>query len=236
MLKPRKMLLLLAMFILGLAVKTFAPETEIREAKAATARLEVVCYEDDATADVYVTSEDIWKEAYNKLVSESTLSGRTIAAFAMAEVRSRDLELMSSSTDRIVNYHGRRFAITQDDYEVLLRIVEAEAGGEDQIGKILVANVVLNRLEVGFGGNTITDVVFYKGQFTPAMNGRIFKVTVSDATVEAVERAISGEDHSQGALYFMARNLASKSGVRWFDRNLKFLFEHGCHEFFVENK
>ena len=37
--------------------------------------------------------------------------------------------------------------ISIEDYENLLRIVEAEAGGEDETGKLLVANVVLNRVE-----------------------------------------------------------------------------------------
>lgn len=237
MFKPGKALLVIAMFALGLAARTFAPESAIREAEAAK-MFEVVCVakdtEDKGKKEACVTSEEIWKMAYDKLVKENAMSGRTMAALAMAEVRSRDLDLMSNSTDRIVNYHGRRFAITEDDYEVLLRIVEAEAGGEDIIGKMLVANVVLNRLEIGFGGDTITDVVFYKGQFTPAMTGKIFRVTVSEETIEAVERVMDGEDHSEGAIYFMARKLASKKGIRWFDKNLKFLFKHGCHEFFIE--
>ncbi len=37
--------------------------------------------------------------------------------------------------------------LSSRDYETLLKIVEAEAGTEDQKGKILVANVVLNRVD-----------------------------------------------------------------------------------------
>ena len=143
---------------------------------------------------------------------------------------------MSCSTDHIVNYHGQRFAITDDEYQVLLKIVEAEAPDEDIKGKMLVANVVLNRLELGFGGDTISEVVFAKGQFEPVSNGRIFKVTPSEKTIEAVERVLKGEDESQGALYFMARKLASKKGIKWFDENLVFLFKHGGHEFFTEKE
>ena len=51
---------------------------------------------------------------------------------------------------------------------------------------------------------------------------------------EAVERVLDGEDYSKGALYFMCRELASKKGISWFDNNLKFLFKHGCHEFYTE--
>lgn len=166
-----------------------------------------------------LTTEDIWKEIFSEVQNEAKELG---------------LDLMSSSTDHIVNYHGNRFAITDDDYQVLLRIVQAEAGGEDIKGRMLVANVVLNRLEIGFGGSTISDVVFAKNQFAPVSDGRFFTVTVNDTTIQAVERVLNGEDHSKGALYFMCRPLASKQGIRWFDNNLKFLFKHGCHEFYTD--
>ncbi len=55
---------------------------------------------------------------------------------------------------------------------------------------------------------------------------------VSEETVNAVERALLGEDISQGALYFVARKYADSSKVKWFDRNLTYLFKHGGHEFF----
>lgn len=128
--------------------------------------------------------------------------------------------------------------ISQDDYNNLLRIVEAEAGGEDEKGKILVANVVMNRVESEDFPDNITEVIFQKEngvtQFSPVANGRFWKVTVSDATIEAVNKALCGEDYSQGALYFAARKYADSDNMRWFDERLEFLFEHGGHEFFKE--
>ena len=38
-------------------------------------------------------------------------------------------------------------SMTDNDYENLLAVVEAEAGGEDVEGRIMVANVILNRVE-----------------------------------------------------------------------------------------
>ena len=221
----KKWLMLFAMIFLGLAGVMAAPENQLRTASAETENEEMVAL---------VTAEDVWKEVYGQLMYGTENSDKVIVALAMAEVKERDVELMTSDTDHIVNYHGRRFAITDDEYQVLLKIVEAEAGGEDIVGKMLVANVVLNRLEIGFGGDTISDVVFDEGQFSPVASGRIFKVTPSEETIEAVERVLDGEDKSEGALYFMCRELASKRGIRWFDKNLKFLFKHGCHEFYVE--
>ena len=118
------------------------------------------------------------------------------------------------------------------DIEILQRIVEAEATSEDTKGRILVANVVLNRLESKNFPNSIEGVVFQKKQFSPIGDGRYYSVKVTEETKEAVNRALQGEDYSNGALYFAARSMASSKNMRWFDNQLTYLFQHGCHEFF----
>ena len=74
----------------------------------------------------------------------------------------------------------RLYELSEDDYEVLLRIVEAEAGGEDEEGKMLVAGVVLNRVDNPAFPDTVREVVFQRengtSQFSPAYNGRYEKV------------------------------------------------------------
>lgn len=128
--------------------------------------------------------------------------------------------------------------ISLEDYENLLRIVEAEAGGEDETGKLLVANVVLNRVESESFPDTISEVILQKNkgvaQFSPVASGRFWKVEISDETISAVNRALAGEDVSQGALYFAARKYADADNMRWFDERLDYLFTHGGHEFFAE--
>jgi spore germination cell wall hydrolase CwlJ-like protein len=128
------------------------------------------------------------------------------------------------------------YQLNQKDYDVLLRIVEAEAGSEDEEGRLLVANVVLNRMNNPRFPATVTDVVFQQShgvtQFSPVASGSIWKVKVSDKTIAAVERAVWGEDISQGALFFAARKYANSNSMRWFDTSLTYLFKHGGHEFF----
>lgn len=128
--------------------------------------------------------------------------------------------------------------VSDEDYDVLLRIVEAEAGGEDYTGKLLVANVVLNRVKSDRFPDTIKDVVYQKlhgkAQFSPVGSGRIDTVIVSDETIEAVDAALAGEDVSEGALYFAARKYADSGKMEWFDTNLNYLFAYGGHEFFTE--
>ena len=145
-----------------------------------------------------------------------------------------------SSGQRVVDYevleHTRKYRLSDKDYDALLRIVEAEAGGEDQDGKLLVANVVLNRVNSKAFPDSVVSVVMQKeqgiAQFSPTVDGRYQSVKVSDDTKEAVERALYGEDISQGALYFCAREKADSEKMQWFDRKLTKLFAYGNHEFF----
>ena len=118
----------------------------------------------------------------------------------------------------------------------LERIVEAEAGDQDLEGRILVANVILNRVHSKHFPDTIKGVVFAnragRYQFSPVSNGRYYRVTVSDKTKRAVKQALAGKDISKGALYFMCRSASDPKNVAWFDRDLTKVAQHGCHEFF----
>jgi len=125
--------------------------------------------------------------------------------------------------------------MSDKDYDALLHIVEAEATGEGYKGKVLIANVILNRIADSRFPNTAYDVIWDKSydtpQFSPTVDGRIHTVIVSDETREAVNNAIDGEDYSQGALYFMARADVSVYTANWFDKLVK-LFSHENHEFY----
>lgn len=125
------------------------------------------------------------------------------------------------------------FSLEDQEYQVLLKIVEAEAGCEDTEGRMLVANVVMNRVRNGYFPNTVTEVVYQRqdgtAQFSPVSDGRIDTVNVSQGTIDAVARVMNGEDISQGALFF--RSVRSRSG--WFDQKLSRVLEHGNHIFYT---
>ncbi len=127
--------------------------------------------------------------------------------------------------------------MSDEDYDTLLRIVEAEAGEDDVKGRVLVANVIMNRVAREDFPNTVTDVVFQYvngvPQFSPVYYGTIYDVTVTDETREAVKQALQGVDYSQGALFFIQKSAAEKNSVNWFEKELKKLFKHGVHEFYT---
>ena len=131
----------------------------------------------------------------------------------------------------------RIYEVSEEDYDALLRLVEAEASGEDIKGKLLVANVVLNRVKSGAFPDTIKEVIYQRqngrAQFSPVATGKIDRVAVSEETVEAVERALCGEDESAGALYFVAPAYADAGNHQWFRDNLTLLFSYEGHEFYA---
>lgn len=155
-----------------------------------------------------------------------------------------DLNVSSSMENKVNELDARSITLAEnptlmsdEDYDTLLRIVEAEAGSEDIKGRVLVANVIMNRVKSEDFPNTVTEVVWDNSdgvpQFSPTYDGRINEVTVSDETREAVKQALKGTDYSEGALFFIQKSAAEAHNVKWFEKDLKKLFKYGVHEFYT---
>lgn len=155
-----------------------------------------------------------------------------------------DLNVSSSMENKVNELDARSITLAEnptlmsdEDYDTLLRIVEAEAGNEDIKGRVLVANVIMNRVKSEDFPNTVTEVVWDNSdgvpQFSPTYDGRINEVAVSDETREAVKQALKGTDYSEGALFFIQKSAAEEHNVKWFEKDLKRLFKYGVHEFYT---
>ena len=144
------------------------------------------------------------------------------------------------SAARITSDAGKMIAenrsMSYTDYETLLNIVEAECTGGDEKSKLLVADVILNRVADSHFPDNVYDVVWQRvggtAQFSPTQDGRMGTLTISDSTVKAVKEAIGGKNISDGALFFMARESSSSRNVNWFDETLEYLYSYGGHDFY----
>lgn len=82
--------------------------------------------------------------------------------------------------------------ITEDEIDLLSRLVSAEARGESYEGMVAVANVVLNRLRSPkWKPDTIEAVIFEPRQFQPVSNGAIYNKPTEEA-VNATLDALRG--------------------------------------------
>ncbi len=151
------------------------------------------------------------------------------------------LQLTEGTEDRQFVTSGKLISrqakdITAEEYEILTRIVEAEAGAESYETRLLVVNIILNRVESEAFPNSIQEVVFQNNgkyyQFSPISNGTYYSVEVKDSTRMAVDEALAGKDNSGGALYFMVRRLSAAKSVAWFDSHLTKMGQIGEVEYF----
>ena len=170
--------------------------------------------------------------------TETAAAADEVSGITQAEPEtevSGEARVQAAAEETVVAEEPAREAFTgysESDYNVLLRIVQAEAGVCDEKGKILVANVVLNRVKSQEFPDSVRSVVYEPSQFSPVSDGSINSVKVTEETKECVNRALEGEDYSDGALYFMNRRGSRSRAVSWFDSHLTYLFRHQNHEFF----
>lgn len=95
--------------------------------------------------------------------------------------------------------------ISEGEKELLACLVWAEARGEDQTGKQLVVDVVLNRVDDPRFPDNITDVIYQRYQFSPVLDGSLQKA-FSEVTPECYEAvAVELESRTDSEiLYFTA--------------------------------
>lgn len=83
------------------------------------------------------------------------------------------------------------FELTDEEMALLARIVHAEAGNQDQVGKRLVVDVILNRVEDEAFPNTVGGVIYQSGQFTAPAG--YYTESDMQAVIEECERRIDKE-------------------------------------------
>ncbi len=247
---------IISLFILGVngyASSIYAATTQEEQALivAETESLEL-----EALAE---TEEEIVQQNEYSDVEETIYAYKAINASKIAEqqVDKKTLEIMdtdskvlstSANVERFemvtiseadVNVTPNRdpISLTTNDYEVLLKIVEAEVGTEDLYSRMMIANVIINRMQHSYYPETIEDVVFQNNgkvyQFSPILDGRYFTINVTKKTVTAVNNALAGYDNSHGALAFVNRAITSDKIMAWFDNNLIFVIKYGKVEYFT---
>lgn len=101
---------------------------------------------------------------------------------------------------------GSTGSISPSEFDVLARIITAEADDQSYETKVAVGAVVLNRVKSPLFPNTIRKVVYHvdstgRHQFEPVLNGWINR-PASEEAKKAARDALRGVDPSGGALYF----------------------------------
>lgn len=152
------------------------------------------------------------KDDYLKFLNKEL----NVALKKYEEVKKQN-NVLKSENDKFKKTKNASLNYNISDYEksLLEKLVYCEARGESQEGQIAVVNVVLNRLNSDEFPDTITEIVYQKGQFSPAGNGAINYATPTQEIKESVNKALNGiKMVSDDTVYFYARYLDDSHAIR----------------------
>ena len=111
-------------------------------------------------------------------------------------------------------------AAAQADRELLASLIFCEAGNQPYEGQVAVGAVVMNRVKSGAYPNTISEVIYQSGQFTPAMTGWLDSVLASDgytdSAMQAAADALAGSNPIGDCLYFSTGGWGMRIGDHYF--------------------
>lgn len=132
-----------------------------------------------------------------------------------AEKRAKRKEAVAaeveSSTEEV---SAQPASVGSGDLDLLAAIIQCEAGGESYEGKIAVGAVIMNRVNSGRFPDSITDVVYQRGQFTPASSGKLSRTLSKGARsdcYEAAQDVLNGANNIGDCLFF---NSGSGKGIQ----------------------
>ena len=179
------------------------------EAQAKAAAEEAAQLAAQAQAKAAEEAAQLAAEAQAKAAAEE--AART-AAEAQAKAAAEEAARIAAESQQaaLAAQAAQTAAISSEELKLLANIIYCEAGSESYVGKVAVGNVIMNRVKSASQPNTITEVVYAKGQFSPVRNGSLQRALSSDkadaACYQAAIEALAGAQPVGGKLFFRRNN------------------------------
>ena len=108
----------------------------------------------------------------------------------------------AQSAQPAVTSQGAGVPAAVDDVTLLAAIIQCEAGSDIYESQLAVGAVVINRVKSGAYPNSISEVIYQRGQFGPASSGKLARVlasgSISGTAYQAATDAINGVDNTGG--------------------------------------
>ena len=124
---------------------------------------------------------------------------------AIAKAKAEEEARKAAQVTEVTVVQNQSVAASVDEVILLAAIIQCEAGNECYEGQVAVGAVVMNRVRSGRYPNSIYDVIYQPGQFTPAGQGMLSRVIANGpkaSCVQAAQEALNGTDNTGGATSF----------------------------------
>lgn len=142
---------------------------------------------------ITIEEEQAQKEAERKAAEEKAAAEAAKAA------------KKNTSSKKAETTQGEAVSAGADDLTLLAAIIECEAGGESYECQLAVGAAVINRVKSSSYPNSISGVIYQKGQFGPASSGKLARKLsgrISSSCYSAAQEAMSGVDNTGGCTSF----------------------------------
>lgn len=186
---------------------------ETQEAQAEEAVQETELPQEDLEAAQAVLQEQ-------QRIREAAEEAARQAEIARQEQAAREAQAMQQALEAEAAKEAKKQAVlaaagvTEEDLYLLANIIYCEAGCEPYIGKVAVGSVVMNRVASDKQPDTIREVIYAKGQFSPVRNGSLQRAldrsSADESCYQAALEALSGAKPVGDKLYF--RRVNGRSG------------------------
>ncbi|MDE6284234.1 MAG: cell wall hydrolase [Bacilli bacterium] len=126
----------------------------------------------------------------------------------------------------IINY-------TQNELDLLARIMRAEAVGEGELGMLMVGNVVVNRALANCltfkNINSVYDAIYQPNQFSGTQSS-LFYGAATTTEKQLAERILRGEYYfpATNALWFYSPRNNSTCQTEWYGQRLSGKYKSHC--------
>lgn len=117
--------------------------------------------------------------------------------------------------------------VSDEDLELLARVIYGEARGEPFIGQVAVGAVVINRVLSSYFPNSFRAVIYQKNQFSAVSDGQI-NLTPNSTAYRAAREALNGTDPTMGSLYYYNPKTAKH---QWWFKQRRMMVTIGEHVF-----
>ena len=214
-----KVSILFIIMLLCLSKNFVISATENLEAKT---EVDTIPFSENQTKEIYFftdTENNMIKDE-NLNITENTKQRIQTALKEQKEEKNKLLTVKVTQSTPV--------SATENELDILAKIIYAEARGESYTGKLAVGAVVLNRVKSPKYPNTIKGVVFAPGQFSPVRDGSYNKARPTEEEYKAAREALSGSDPTHGALTFYAYKYTKSS----YHESLTHTATIGNHKFF----
>ena len=144
-------------------------------------------------------------------------TAESVEAIQAREAAEKEAARAQAAAEREATRKQQKEAVltSASELNILAALVQCEAGGESYEGQLAVASVVMNRVRCGAYPNTITDVIYASGQFSPANSTKMSNLALSGnikaSCLQAAQEAINGNCNIGDALHF--RRAGNKDGI-----------------------